>query len=295
MSRKQKLGVLICLIISLLAAATIHLHHMNIPVLQPRGPIAQKEQRLILTALALSLIVIIPVYIMLFGFAWRYRESNQSARYEPEYDHSRVLESIWWGVPIVLISVLAVITWRSSHELDPFKALNSSKPPLTIQAISMRWKWLFIYPDQNIASVNFIQVPVNRPVTFEITSDAPMNSFWIPQLGGQIYSMSGMATHLNLEASQAGTYYGSSANISGDGFAGMHFMVKASSPAGFNQWVKSVKSNDRQLNLASYNQLAAPTENDPASYYGFADAGLFNEVISKYEAPDYFTPATETQ
>jgi cytochrome o ubiquinol oxidase subunit 2 len=295
MSRKQKLGVLICLIISLLAAAAIHLHHTNIPVLQPRGPIAQKEQRLILTALALSLIVIIPVYIMLFGFAWRYREGNQSARYEPEYDHSRVLESIWWGVPIILISILAVITWRSSHELDPFKALNSSKPALTIQAISMRWKWLFIYPDQNIASVNFIQVPINRPVTFEITSDAPMNSFWIPQLGGQIYSMSGMATHLNLVAAQAGTYYGSSANISGDGFAGMHFMAKASSPASFNQWVKSVKSSSRHLNLSSYNKLASPTENDPASYYGFADAGLFNKVISKYEAPDYFTPAMETQ
>src|SRR5437868_3793345 len=207
MSRKQKTGALICVVIGLLVLAGIHLHHMNIPVLQPRGTIGKQEQRLIITALLLSLIVVIPVFVMLFGFAWKYREGNKSARYDPDFDHSRTLESIWWGVPLILISILAVITWRSAHQLDPFKALDSKTPPVAIQAISLRWKWLFIYPQQNIASVNFIQMPVNTPINFEITSDAPMNSFWIPQLGGQIYSMSGMATNLNLEATQPGSYY----------------------------------------------------------------------------------------
>ena len=132
----------------------------------------------------LSLIVVIPVYIMLFLFAWKYREGNTKAKYSPDWDHSALLETIWWTVPLLLITILSVVTWNSSHDLDPFRPLNSSVKPVKIQVVALQWKWLFIYPEQNIASVNYVEFPVNTPVDFEITADAPMNSFWIPQVGG---------------------------------------------------------------------------------------------------------------
>jgi cytochrome o ubiquinol oxidase subunit II len=198
-------------------------------------------------------------------------------------------------VPLILISILAVITWKSSHDLDPFKPLNSSTPPMTIQVVSLQWKWLFIYPKQNIATVNLVQFPVNTPISFEITSDAPMNSFWIPQLGGQIYAMSGMSTHLQLMASQPGEYRGESANISGAGFAGMHFSAKASSAADFDQWVQLVRLTKGSLSDAAYNKLAAPTQNDPVSYYSSVSNGLYNTVVDKYMAPLYLTPAKESR
>ncbi len=294
MSNKNKAALAVAAGLTIVLVAIWRLHSVDIPVLEPRGIIAQKERRLIITALLLSLVVVIPVYAMLIGFAWKYREGNTKARYEPDFDHSRLIESVWWGVPLILITILAIITWRSSHELDPFKALASSTPPLTIQAVSLEWKWLFIYPQQNIASVNLVQLPVNTPINFEITSDAPMNSFWIPQLGGQIYAMSGMSTQLHLMASQTGNYWGESANISGTGFAGMHFIARASSAAAFDQWVNQTKKNPEKMDLQTYAKLSTPSQNDPVRYYGAAQNGLFNQVVSKYEAPVYFTASAES-
>lgn len=290
MSRKQKFAGAAAIAAGVLLLAAWHIHNTTVAVLQPRGTIGQQEKRLIITAVLLSLVVIIPVYIMLIGFAWKYREGNKKARYQPEFDHSRLLESIWWGVPLALIAILGVIAWRSAHQLDPFKSISSTVPPMTIQVVALEWKWLFIYPDQNAASVNYVQIPVNTPVRFDITSDAPMNSFWVPQLGGQIYAMSGMTTTLNLEAAQAGTYEGVSANISGAGFAGMRFRVKASSETEFSQWFRSLKSNHNNLDQHSYNQLAAPSQNNPAQYFGSVQSGLFNSVVEKYLAPVYFNP-----
>ena len=282
------------MLLAAIVLAVYRLHNLSIPVLEPRGAIGHKERNLILLAFGLCMIVVIPVYVMLASFAWKYRAGNKSARYEPDFDHSRLLESLWWGIPFTIIAILAVITWRSSSELDPFKSLVSAKPPMTIQVVSLQWKWLFIYPQQNVASVNFVQFPANTPVDFEITSDAPMNSLWIPQLGGQIYAMSGMSTHLHLVADKVGDYYGSSANISGQGFAGMHFTARASSESGFNDWLAKVRQSPSQLSQGAYNRLAQPTQNNPVSYYASASSGLYSGIVNKFITPPNFT-AVEVQ
>jgi len=184
-----------------------------------------------------------------------------------------------------IILILAVLTWNSSHDLDPFKPIVSDKPPITIQVVALQWKWLFIYPQQNIASVNIIQFPNQTPINFEVTADAPMNSFWIPQLGGQIYAMPGMSTQLHLMADTEGTYRGSSANISGKGFAGMNFSAKSTSQADFDQWVALVHQTRNNLSLAKYNNLAKPSQNNPLSYYSSSQSGLYDRVVMKYMMP----------
>ncbi len=283
--------MLVLLAVIILGLAAFYLQTVNIPVLEPAGVVGQKERKLIIIAVLLALIVVIPVYVMLIGFAWHYREGNEKALYRPDFDHSRRLESLWWGVPMAIILTLSIITWKSSNELDPFKKLSSTTPEMNIQVVALQWKWLFIYPQQKVASVNFVQLPLNTPINFEITADAPMNSFWIPQLGGQIYAMSGMSTHLHLMADKAGAYYGSSANISGDGFAGMNFIARASSEREFNSWIGQASSTTDELSLNSYNKLALPSQNNPVSYYKLADKNLYDKVINKYLEPVYFNPA----
>jgi cytochrome o ubiquinol oxidase subunit 2 len=285
MNRKYKVAILLMLLAALALAAVHYFQTANVAVLAPRGPIAQKERNLIVFTLALSLIVVIPVFILLIGFAWRYRESNSKAKYSPELDHNVVAETIWWLVPTALIVVLSVVAWRSSHSLDPFKPIDSSTPPMTIQVVAMDWKWLFIYPQQNVATVNYVQFPVNTPLSFQITSDAPMNSFWIPQLGGQIYAMPGMSTQLHLMATQAGSFRGSSANISGQGFAGMDFIAKASSKDEFNSWLRAVKKSSYQLDVSSYNSLAKPSVDNAVAYYSTEQGSLFANVMMKYMMP----------
>ncbi|MGH7157525.1 MAG: ubiquinol oxidase subunit II [Candidatus Saccharimonadales bacterium] len=254
----------------------------NIAVLNSAGTIAEQERNLILLASLLSLIIVVPVFGLTFYIAWKYRASNKKAKYEPNWDRDKRIEALWWGVPLALIAVLSVITWVTSHRLDPFKPLASSEQPLQVQVVALEWKWLFIYPEQNIATVNFVQFPEDRPVTFIITSDAPMNSFWIPQLGGQIYAMSGMSTRLHLQADQPGEYHGSSANISGRGFAGMTFTAKSSTQNDFDAWVRSVQNSDGQLDKVVYGQLAAPSENNPVAYYAPVQTGLYDEVVDKF-------------
>jgi cytochrome o ubiquinol oxidase subunit II len=291
MSGKTKTFLLGGLGLLVIGLSAFWLRHADIAVLEPQGPIGQKEKNLIVTAFLLSMLVVIPVYAMLIGFAVRYREGNKKAKYSPGFDHSRWMEGAWWAVPLAIISILAVMTWRASRDLDPFKSLGSSTPPMTIQVVSLQWKWLFIYPEQDIASVNYLQLPVNTPVDFNITSDAPMNSFWIPQLGGQIYAMSGMSTHLHLLAQQTGEYTGVSANISGDGFAGMHFKVRSSSDADFKNWVSSIHGSAKQLDAQTYQELSKPSLNNPVSYYGSAEPGMYSSIVNKYLAPVYFRPA----
>ncbi|HZP55220.1 MAG TPA: COX aromatic rich motif-containing protein, partial [Candidatus Saccharimonadales bacterium] len=207
------------------------------------------------------------------------------ARYDPHFSHSRIIESVWWGVPLVIITALAVVTWRSSHQLDPFKSLAANQKQITIQVVALNWKWLFIYPEQNIASVNLVEFPQNTPVEFNITADAPMNSFWIPQLGGQIYAMSGMTTRLNLMADRIGTYHGASANISGKGFAGMEFLAKSVSAADYNSWIKQISKTNNSLSLNNYNKLAVPSMNNPVSYYSSVENGLYEGIVNKFTNP----------
>lgn len=260
----------------------ILVHGGDVSVLNPKGLVADKERNLMFFGTLLSLIIVIPVFALTFGIAWRYRESNKAAKYTPNWDHSRLLESIWWGVPTVLIVILSVITFKSSHDLDPFKPIQAAEKSLKIQVVALQWKWLFIYPEQNIATVNYVQFPKDRPINFEVSADAPMNSFWIPSLGGQIYAMSGMSTKLHLLAYDEGVYNGSSANISGRGFAGMNFKAESVDQAKFNAWVRVSQSQSKTLDFDAYESLAKPSENDPPSSYAPIEQNLYEKIIYQY-------------
>ena len=262
-----------------------YLHTHNIAVLNPKGIIADKQRNLIVLSSLLMLLVIIPVYILTAVFAWRYRATNKNAHYTPNWDHNPVFEVVWWAIPSTIILSLAIIAWISTHQLDPFKPLDSPTKPLTIQVVALEWKWLFIYPEQNIASVNYVQFPKDTPITFEITSDAPMNSFWIPQLGGQIYAMSGMVTQLHLQANAEGKFAGSSANLSGAGFAGMKFTAEAVSEDAFQKWVQTVKYTPTRLDLQEYKKLSQPSQNNPVAYYSSTEKDLQSTIVMKYMMP----------
>lgn len=285
MNKKYRIVILGLLSLIALTVVAGYLKHANIPVLEPAGTIGGQERNLIVFALALSLTVVIPVYIMLFSFAWRYREgSKKKVKYSPELAGNRYAEAVWWLIPTVLITILSVITWNSSHTLDPYRAIASKTKPLKIQVIAMQWKWLFVYPDQHVASVNFFQFPAGTPLNLEITSDAPMNSLWIPQLGGQIYAMPGMTTQLHLLANRTGDFNGWSANISGDGFARMTFVARSGSQADFNAWVSRARNSSDNLSTAAYATLAKPGES-PVRYYSQVKDGLFDDEVTKYLVP----------
>lgn len=251
-------------------------------VLDPKGPIGAHQKDLILISTLLCLIVVVPVLIMTFVIVWRYRDNKSNkAKYKPEWEHNSKLEAVWWGIPILIIVTLAVITVKYTHMLEPSKPLASDKPPLTIQVTSLDWKWLFYYPEQGIATVNYIQFPEDVPIRFLLTSDAPMNSFWIPQLGGQIYTMSGMAMTLHLQADEPGQYYGSGANFSGKDFASMNFIAEATSQEQFDKWVSGIKGSSPALTEDGYRKLASPGVADVQSYSSFP-AGLFEQTVTKY-------------
>lgn len=273
------------LFIAFSAGLMLLLSGCKMVILNPKGAIAADEKELLITAMLLMLIVVIPVIVLTLVFAWRYRASNTAAKYAPDWAHNTALEVVWWTIPCIIIGILAVITWISSHRLDPYRPLDIKGKPLTIQAISLEWKWLFIYPEQHIATINFVQFPAQVPIRFLITSDAPMNSFQIPQLAGQIYAMAGMQTKLNLIANETGDFTGLSTNYSGLGFSNMKFAVRATSTEEFNQWVKSVKKSPHKLTLNEYNKLVQPTENSPVEYFSYAANDLFNNVIMKFMMP----------
>jgi cytochrome o ubiquinol oxidase subunit 2 len=255
------------------------------PILDPKGAIGLDERNLIIIATLLMLVVVVPVFVLLFTFARKYRAGNTKAKYSPDLDHNPLAGFAFWAILAGIISVLAVINWKSTHALDPYKPIVSDAKPITIQVVALRWKWLFIYPEQNIATVNYIQFPEKTPLNFELTADAPMNSFWIPQLGGQMYAMPGMSTQLHLIANETGEFRGSGAEMSGPGFAGMKFIAKATSQADFDQWVQSVKRSSTTLSLDTYEKLAEPSENDPVVFYASIDESLYTKIMMKFMAP----------
>jgi cytochrome o ubiquinol oxidase subunit 2 len=285
MDKKLKLVLLVVLLAGAGLLATHFLKNNPPAVLHPKGIIASQELNLMITATLLMLIVVVPVFILTGVIAWRYREGNHKARYQPDWDHHLGLEALWWVLPCAIIAVLSLITWRSTHQLDPFKPLQSNKPPLTIQVVALQWKWLFIYPEHNMASVNYVQFPAGTPVNFQITSDAPMNSFWIPQLGGQVYAMAGMKSQLHLMANEPGSFRGVSSNLSGAGFSRMNFTAKASSSEDFYRWIAEVKKSPGNLNWEEYGRLTKPSQSNPATYYSSAETGLYNKVVMKYMGP----------
>jgi cytochrome o ubiquinol oxidase subunit 2 len=262
--------------------AAVFLSGCNMEILNPKGDIGAHEKSLILIALGLMAIVAIPVIAMTLWFPWRYRASNKKATYAPTWAHSTKIEVVVWSIPAIIVAILAVLTWQTSHTLDPYKPLQSDAKPVTIQAIALDWKWLFVYPDYGVATVNEIAFPTDVPVNFEITSDSVMNAFFIPQLGSQIYAMAGMETKLHLIAREPGSYAGLSSNYSGEGFSDMHFQAIATSEDGFKDWIAKAKATQVVLDKDSYNALAKPSTKASVAYYGSVTPDLFGYVVNKY-------------
>ena len=252
-------------------------------LLDPKGQVGLDERNLIITATLLMLLVVVPVIIMTFAFAWKYRASNTKATYAPKWSHSTKIEIAVWLVPILIIIALGYVTYKSTHALDPYRPLESEAKPINIEVVALDWKWLFIYPDLGIATVNKIVFPEHTPVNFKITSDTVMNSFFIPGLGGQIYAMAGMQTKLHLIANQKAEMEGISANYSGAGFTGMKFKAISTSQEDFDAWVAEVKAAPKQLDQAEYEALAKPSQNNPVALYSAYTPDLFQKVVDKYE------------
>jgi cytochrome o ubiquinol oxidase subunit 2 len=253
------------------------------PLLQGSGVIAREEGALIIQATFLMLIVVVPVLFLLFFFAWRYRASNTKAKYAPNWQHSKMDELIWWAVPLEIVLVISALIWQSTHRLDPRLAIASDQPAITIEAVALPHKWLFIYPNQGVATVNELYVPVNVPLKFEVTADAPMNSLWIPALGGQTYAMTSMVNTLYLMANTPGVYPGMSANYSGEGFADMRFNVHAVPQADFDTWLADIKATqDSKLTTDTYKMLKAPGTVQPG-YYGAVDVDLFTSILNQFD------------
>lgn len=287
--RKKKLFLLallwgIALVFTGLLLAYV-LAPLDIAVLHPKGWVGREQRDLLVIATLLMLLVVLPVFAITVWVVWKYRDGQKGAAYMPEWNHSTLLETIWWGAPFAIIAVLSVLTYKGCHKLDPFKPLVSDKKPLTIQVIALQWKWLFLYPEYGIATVNFLQFPEKVPLRFEITGDAPMNSFWIPDLGGQIYSMAGMKTKLHLIADRQGDFRGSSAHLSGEGFAGMVFTARSSSEEAFFAWVDSVKSQGSPFTLQTYEELTRPSSYLPAAVYQLEVPDLYERVVMRYMHP----------
>lgn len=255
---------------------------ISVPVIDTRGEVADAQRDTLFFAIITMLFVIIPVFILIFFIPWRYRESNKKADYRPTWASNRRLEAVWWGVPVIIVTVLSVLAWQTSHSLDPYRELASDKPPVKIQVVALQWKWLFIYPDEGIASIGEFAMPIGTPVNFTLTSDAPMNSFWIPQLGGQVYAMSGMSTKLHLSAREPGDYRGSSANLSGEGHASMTFTAKARSDREYRAWVQNAREQGGLLDRAVYEQLRLPAKAEKVSYFRVEDTALYEGIVEAY-------------
>ncbi|WP_175945820.1 ubiquinol oxidase subunit II [Caballeronia sp. BCC1704] len=262
--------------------ASVCLSGCNLEVLDSKGVIGAAESSLIATATFTMLLVVVPVILLTLIFAWRYRASNQNATYAPKWTHSTAIEVVVWAIPAAIILFLGTLTWKTTHELDPYKPLQSEVKPINVEVVALDWKWLFVYPDLGIASVNQVAFPVGTPVNFRITSDSVMNSFFIPQLGSQIYAMAGMQTRLNLQADHAGDYAGISANYSGAGFSDMKFRALALSQADFDSWVKKVKTAPEALDMNVYAGVARPSEEVAVRYFSTVDPKLFNNIVGKY-------------
>lgn len=257
-------------------------------VLQPQGPIAGANALILLNAVAIMSAIVVPTIAALVGIAWWFRASNRRARYQPDFVYSGRLELIVWAIPILVILFLSGLTWTGSHELDPFVPIaadNPKDPPLNVQVISLDWKWLFVYPQQQVAAVNELVVPAGTPVHFFLTSATVMNQFFVPQLGSMIATMNGMQTQLWLKADHAGSYYGMSAQYSGDGFSGMHFVVRAVSQGGFASFIGSTRKHGPVLDRNGYFDLLRPSCDVAPFTYRSADPALFAAVVRRQLPP----------
>jgi cytochrome o ubiquinol oxidase subunit 2 len=249
-------------------------------VLDPHGSIGQAELTILYNATAIMLAVIIPVMLLTMGFAWWFRAGNGRAQYLPNWEYSGKIEMIVWSIPALVVVFLGGIAWISSHDLDPPRPIESAVAPLDVEVVSLDWKWLFIYPGEGVASVNRLVVPVGTPVSFRLTSASVMNSFFVPQLGSQIYTMPGMATRLNLRADQPGAYQGISAQFSGDGFSDMRFELAAVPADRFAAWVEATKAQGRMLDTVAYGALTHPSKAVAPMTFATVAPGLFDAILA---------------
>jgi cytochrome o ubiquinol oxidase subunit II len=273
---------------------TVCLGGCNMVVMRPSGDIAAQQAHLIVVSTLLMLLIIVPVILLTLVFAWRYRKSNTRATYSPDWDHSTSLELVIWGAPLLIIIALGVLTWVSTHTLDPYRPLQrldaertipAGTQALTVEVVALDWKWLFIYPELGIASVNQLVAPVDVPIHFKITASTVMNSFYIPALAGQIYAMPGMTTQLNAVINKPGVYGGFSANYSGAGFSGMHFKFQGMPAADFAQWVKQTQAGAGTLGRDDYLRLQQPSSNVPVQHFAKVLSNLFDTVVNRCVEP----------
>ena len=259
-------------------------------VLNPAGDVAAQQGQLVVTATLLMLIIIVPVIALTFFFAWKYRQSNTEAEYDPEWHHSTTLELVIWTVPLLIIIALGALTWIGTHKLDPYRPLDridAQRPldpnvkPLEVQVVAMDWKWLFFYPEQGIATVNELAAPVDRPILFKLTATSTMNAFYVPDLAGMIYAMPGMQTELNAVINKPGVFNGMSSHYSGAGFSGMTFKFHGLSHGDFDQWVQKAKTEGKPLDKSTYLNLAKPSERDPVQRFASVEDGLYDKVLNR--------------
>lgn len=260
------------------------------PILDPKGPIALAERDILFRALAIMMVVAIPVFAMTFWFAWRYRATNMAARYERDWS-STAVDAVTWIVPALIVFSLGVHVWIYTHRLDPYRPLASGVKPTEIEVVAQDWKWLFLYPEQGVASVNELAFPAGTPLSLRITSDTVMNSFFIPALGGQIYAMAGMQTRLNLRADEPGRFIGRNTQYSGRGFPDQHFAAVAMTPADFGAWIAKAKQSPMKLDAAAYAALAKPSTKHPVTQYSAFEPGLFERIVRGYDNSMAHTPS----
>ena len=286
MNKKSLFFVIFFVAIDVILLVYLLLHGKSIPLLNPSGMIGIYQRNLAYFAVFLMLILAVPVFLFMIFVVLRYREGNTKSAYTPDWHKSTKLQIFWWSFPFMLISLLAVVTWVYTHKLDPHEPIAHAAEPVEIQVVALRYKWLFIYPELGIASVNYFAIPEKTPVNFQLTADnTPMNSFWVPDLGGQIYAMAGMSTKLHLIADTTGKYRGSNAEISGAGFAGMTFTAESMTGTGFTTWVDTVRQSPQKLAIDEYNRLMQPSEKHPITYYSAVEDKLYSKIIMKYMAP----------
>ena len=249
-------------------------------VLDPKGPIAAAERLILFNSLGIMLAIVIPTILATIAVAFWFRASNSRAPYLPDFEYSGRLELLVWSIPAMTVLLVGGVAWVGAHDLDPRKPISSSATPVTVQVVSLDWKWLFIYPELGIASVNKLVVPVGTPINFELTSSSVMNSFFVPQLGSQIYTMSGMATRLHLQADHLGTYAGVSAMFSGEGFPDMRFTVDAVTDDGFAQWIRQTRETGSELDKQAYSDLVKPSKAVAPFTYRVVAPDLFSSIVN---------------
>ena len=281
--------------IAIAAAVTLFTAGCNRGIFDPVGPVAAAEKQILINSTAIMLAIIIPTMIATVAFAWWFRRGNSKATYRPDWEYSGAIEMVVWAIPALTVMLLGGIAWIGSHDLEPSKPLVSKVQPLKVDVVSLDWKWLFIYPDQGIATVNQLVVPAGTPVSFRLTSATVWNVFWVPQMGTMIYTMPRMATRLNLQADRQGSFNGLSGHFSGDGFPGMQFKVQSLPPDQFAMWAQGARGSGLKLDGAGYAELSKPSSYVKPMTYGAVAPALFDAIVANRAPPNPVPPPQHNQ